>query len=154
MKAIILSRLIRRVFVTISLTKSQTDVLNRFITGVLVFVVDDNNDLARRLHASYLSCVRDSQRHVRATDEVVQRCFDTCEFFSIALDTSLFGQDHVLVCTVRFAFDNKLEQFPLFVSVCDSQQAKNSQSLSFVACKDTTSRLRNSYTLQRTAQTT
>ena len=84
MKAIILSRLIRRVFVTISLTKSQTDVLNRFIKGVLVFVVDDNNDLARRLHASYLSCVRDSQRHVRETDEVVQSCFETCEFFSIA----------------------------------------------------------------------
>ena len=120
MKAKILSRLTKKMFVTLSLTKTQMDTLNRFIKGVLVFADDGNFSFARKIHAGYLSCLRESNRHVRQTDVFTQNCFDTCEFFSIALDTSRFGQDHVLVCTARFSFQDHLEQFPLFVSVCDA----------------------------------
>ena len=55
-----------------------------------------------------------------STDVYIQRCFETCHKFAIGLDTALFGQDHVLACCVRFSFDNRLEQLPLFYSVCDS----------------------------------
>ena len=50
----------------------------------------------------------------------ISRCFETCNKFSIALDTALFGQDHVLMSSVRFSFDAHLEQMPLFFSVRDA----------------------------------
>ena len=104
----------------LSLTKTQMNHLNRFIKGVLVFLVEDNIQLARKIHASYDSYLRESFDQARLSDGVVQKCFDTCEYFSISLDTSLFGQDHILVCTVRFTFKTRLEQFPLFFGVCDA----------------------------------
>ena len=104
----------------LSLTKTQMNHLNRFIKGVLVFLVEDNIQLARKIHASYDSYLRESFDQARLSDGVVHKCFDTCEYFSISLDTSLFGQDHILVCTVRFTFKTRLEQFPLFFGVCDA----------------------------------
>ena len=92
--------------------------MNRFFKAVIVFVDPGNSPLARRLHAGYLSCVRESLRHMDDTDVVIQSCFGSCEWFSIALDTALFGQDHVLTCTARFAFKNRIVQFPLFMCVC------------------------------------
>ena len=38
--------------------------------------------------------------------------------FSIALDTAVFGQEHVLSCIGRFTNQDSLSQFPLFFSAC------------------------------------
>ena len=40
------------------------------------------------------------------------------QVFFLAVDTALFGQEHVLSCTSRFMFDDKIELFTLFYSVC------------------------------------
>ena len=119
-KLAIISRLIRKMFVTLSLSKTQMNILNRFIKGVLVFINRDNLEFARKIHASYDSCLRESFNQARLTDSVIRKCFDTCDYFSVALDTSLFVQDQVFVCTVRFTFKTHMEQFPLFFSVCDA----------------------------------
>ena len=44
--------------------------------------------------------------------------FATSKYFSLAIDTALFGQEHVLSCTSRFVFDDKMEQLTLFYAVC------------------------------------
>ena len=44
--------------------------------------------------------------------------FPTLQVFSLALDTALFGQEHVMSCTVRFIFESDVMQFPLFMALC------------------------------------
>ena len=115
----------------LSLSKKQMDVLNRFIKAVLVFIDHDNIPLSNKIHSGYLSCIRESVSHCQSTDIVVQSCFETCQKFSLALDTALFGQDHVLECSVRFSFMDHLEQFPLFFTVCDASTGHDLASLVF-----------------------
>ena len=95
----------------------------------------ENISFAQKVHAGYQSCLRDSVGTIRSTDIYAQSCFETCQRFSIGLDTALFGQDHVLACSVRFAFDNRLEQFPLFFSVCDASTGQNLASFIFTRLK-------------------
>ena len=134
-KADVLSHLIRRVFVMLSLTKSQMDVLNRFLKAVLIFADPNSCSFARKMHAGYMSCLRHSIRHVRRSDLAVRSCFDSCLFFSIALDSALFGQEHVLACTVRFTFQDRLEQFPLFMKVCDASTGEEVAAFVFNSLK-------------------
>ena len=57
------------------------------------------------------------KRHEKR-DIHINNCLTTCKYFSLAIDTALFGQEHVLSCTSRFVFDERMEQFTLFYSVC------------------------------------
>ena len=104
-KSKVLTCLMRKVFVALSLSKTQMDLLNRFLKGVLILVDPENTPLAQKIHAGYLSCLRDCVQEGHSTDAYIQSCFGACQKFSIALDTALFRQDHVLMCSVRFAFD-------------------------------------------------
>ena len=61
----------------------------------------------------------------------VRQCFEVCQKFSIGLDTTLFGQDHVLACSVLFTFSNHIEQLPLFYSVCDASTGHGLASFVF-----------------------
>ena len=61
-KAKILSRLTRKVFVMLTLTRSQMDTLNRFMKAVLIFMNPENCTFARKIHAGYFSCIRESIR--------------------------------------------------------------------------------------------
>ena len=51
-------------------------------------------------------------------DALLERQFDECEMVALALDTALFGQEHVLSCIVRLVFQDRITQFPLFFGVC------------------------------------
>ena len=62
--------------------------------------------------------MRECERRVDKRDDFVEESFSSCELFSLALDTALFGQDHILSCVARFVFEDKITQFPLFFSVC------------------------------------
>ena len=117
-KAKVLSRIIRKVFVLLSLSKNQAAVLNRFLKAVLIYVSDKNEEFARRIHAVYFSCLREGERHSKEEDSLVRKCFQECQRFSVAVDTALFRQDHVLSCIARFVFEDRIEQFPLFFCVC------------------------------------
>ena len=130
-KAKVLSHLTRKILAMLSLTKRQMDVLNRFLKAVLVFVNPDNCSVAQKIHSGYLSCLRESICQRQTTDVFVQSCFETCKKYSIALDSAQFGQDHVLMCSVRFSFDHHLEQCPLFLSVCDASTGHDYSSFVF-----------------------
>ena len=119
----------------LSLTKSQMDVLNRFLKSVLIFVDPKSCSFARKMHAGYMSCLRHSIRHVRRSDLAVRSCFDSCLYFSFALDSALFGQEHVLACTVRFTFNDRLEQFPLFMKVCGASTGEEVAAFVFDSLK-------------------
>ena len=62
--------------------------------------------------------MRESARRVGQRDALLGRQFDECQWFSLALDTALFGQEHVLSCIVQLTNDESLTQFPLFFAVC------------------------------------
>ena len=117
-KAGAITHLLRKLFVNLALTKSQMDTMNRFIRCLIVFLSPQNQDVASNIHAGYLSCQRESVKQHIKRDVYVDNCFATCKYFSLAIDTSLFGQEHVLACTTRFVFDKRIEQFNLFFSVC------------------------------------
>ena len=48
----------------------------------------------------------------------IKNCFAACKNDSLAVETALFGQEHVLSCTTQFGFDDKMEQLTLFYAVC------------------------------------
>ena len=114
----VLSTVLRKVFVRLSLSKSQIDALNRLVKAIILFIVPNNIQLARSIHAGYLSCLREAMKRTDERDSNVHALFEQCRYFSIGLDTALFGQDNVLSCTVRLAFDDRIEQLPLFLSGC------------------------------------
>ena len=120
----VLSTVLRKVFVRLSLSKSQIDALNRLVKAIILFTAPSNTQLARSIHAGYLSCLREAVRRTDERDSKVHALFEECRYFSIRLDTALFGQDNVMSCTVRFAFDDRIEQLPLFLSVCQASSGE------------------------------
>ena len=50
----------------------------------------------------------------------MDEAFLCCDYYSLALDTALFGLEHVLSCIVRFTFNDKMTQRPLFLKTCTS----------------------------------
>ena len=92
--------------------------VTRLLKCVLLLPSDDNAAVVQQIHASYDSCVRDAWAKCSEKDEYVADCFQRCTAFSLALDTALFGQEHIMACTVRFVFESDVEQFPLFMDVC------------------------------------
>ena len=113
----IISFTMRKLFVTLALSKKQMDTLNSFFKALLL-LTSHENDLHKHVHAGYLSCVRECERRVDRRDVQLDSQFEKCEVFSLALDTALFGQEHVLSCIARLTFKDRMTQFPLFFGVC------------------------------------
>ena len=114
----LITSVMRTVFVSLSMTRSQIDTISRLFKCVLLLLSDDHNEIARRIHSNYSSCVRDAWAKGEEKDVFVESCFQRCKCFSIALDTALFGQEHIMSCTVRFVFETDIMQFPLFMALC------------------------------------
>ena len=110
----------KNVFVRLSLTKMQMDVLNRLIKSILLLVSPKNKSLTDHIHAGYLSCLRDGARKVQDQEAFFEESFRSCVYFALAFDTALFMQEHVLSCIVRFTFEDRVTHMPLFYKVCDS----------------------------------
>ena len=132
----VLSTVLRKVFVKLSLSKSQIDALNRLVKAIILFTAPDKISLARSIHAGYLSCLREAVRQTNKTDSNIQALFESCRYFSIGLDTALFGQDHVMSCTVRFSLNDRVEQMPLFLSVCGASSGEEMAEFVFRRLKD------------------
>lgn len=49
---------------------------------------------------------------------------DECLFFSIAVDTALFRNQHLISCIGRFSFDNRALEIPIFISLCTVSSRK------------------------------
>ena len=50
--------------------------------------------------------------------EVIEQNMKECSFFSIAVDSSLVKNEHLLSCFVRFSFLERTLQLPLFFAIC------------------------------------
>ena len=86
-----LSFIMRKVFVLLALSKNQMDTLNNLIKAILSFVSGEDETLCQHIHAGHQSCVRECERRVDKRDTFVEESFSSCELFSLALDTALFG---------------------------------------------------------------
>ena len=118
LKGKIISFAMKKIFVMLALTRKQMDTLNVFFKTILLFVSEDNTELCNHIHSGYMSCVRECEKRVDKRNEFVEESFQGCDWFSVALDTALFGKEHVLSCIGRFTFQDKMKQFPLFFDVC------------------------------------
>ena len=83
MKARVVSLVLRRVFVILALTKKQANPLNSLFKAVLLFV--DNEAISGRIHASYLSCRRESERLARRAEGKADELFSSCNAFSFGV---------------------------------------------------------------------
>ena len=114
----LITSVMRKVFVSLTMTRSQIDTISRLFKCVLVLLSEQHTDITKRIHSNYDSCLRDSWAKGEEKDTFVADCFQECRCFSLALDTALFGQEHIMSCTVRFVFDDNTTQFPLFMALC------------------------------------
>ena len=125
LKAKVMSNVMRKLFVELSLTKQQMDKLNRFLKAVILCLTPENEKMAEHIHAGYLSCTRDSARRVAEDEATFEQSFLSCEHFALAFDTALFDQEHVLSCIIRFTFHDTIEQRPLFLRTCTSSTGED-----------------------------
>ena len=124
MKGKLISFLWRKVFVMVSMTKRQIDMMNNLFKAVIFFVSKGNEAFCKHIHAGYLSCVRECERRVDRMDTSLDQQFERRRLFSLALDTALFGQEHVLSCVVRLVSEDCMTQFPLFFGVFTPRQVR------------------------------
>ena len=93
------------------------------------FISPESASVAKKIHASYSSCLREAQR-VHCTNEAKQlEMFRDCMYFSLALDTAQFGQDHFMSCVGRFGFDDRVDQVILIFEKFPKPQGTKSQDL-------------------------
>ena len=111
LKGKIVSALLRKTFVKLSLSKHQMDSLNRLIRAIVIFLSPSNVNVSNYIHSGYLSCLRESTKREDETRSIIDQSFQSCRFFSLAFDTALFGAEHVMSCIVRFTFEDKMTSF-------------------------------------------
>ena len=117
-KAGIVSSLARKLSSILCLTKTQTEQLFRFWKTMIVFVSPQSEEISRRIHASYSSCVRHTLRDEQQKKNACRRYFGECSFFSIALDSTLVRNENLLSCFARFSFHDHIIQVPVFFDIC------------------------------------
>ena len=50
--------------------------------------------------------------------KISEKNMTDCRFFSIAVDTALFGNEHLLSCFARYSLDSQMIQLPIFFATC------------------------------------
>ena len=125
---LLIGSVMRKVFVSLSLTRSQIDTVSKLFKCVLLLVSEDNSTIAQRIHSNYDSCLQEAWTAGEEKDVFVEDSFQKCECYSLALDTALFGQEHIMSCTVRFVFENDVTQFPLFMALCYASSGEETAS--------------------------
>ena len=84
--------------------------VTRFWKAMIAFIAPERADIAKRIHASYLSCLRHAQRRRCEIEARHLEMIRYCLYFSLAVDTSQFGRDNFLSCVCRFGFEDKIFQ--------------------------------------------
>ena len=74
---------------------------------------------------SHDSCKRQSLKDEARKHLLCKRYMDEYIFFSIAVDTALFRYEHFISCMVRFSFDNRVLELPLFIGPCFVSSGKD-----------------------------
>ena len=118
MKSRIVSLIFRQLSSRLSLSKNQNNQIVDFMKSMVVFVSPSSEEVSRRFFASHDSCKRQSLKDEERKHLLCKRYMDECLFFSIAVDTAQFRNEHYMSCIIRFSFDNKMIQLPLFITPC------------------------------------
>ena len=113
-KARIVSSLSRKLSVLLSLTKSQNDQLLSFWKTMMSFIHPGSEEITQKIHASYTSCMRSSMKDEQKKKDLSKQYMKECSFLSIAVDSALVMNEHLLSCFVRFSFEERTLQIPLF----------------------------------------
>lgn len=118
--SLLFTSIMRKVFISLSMTRTQIDTITRLFKCSMLLLSEENSEVIQHVHTNYDSCVREALAKGLEKDTYIDDCFQQCTCFSLALDTALFGQEHIMVCTVRFVFEVNITQFPLFMAACDA----------------------------------
>ena len=124
MKSRVITLMMRQLSSRLSLTRNQNDQVVSFFKRVIVFISPENEEISRRIFASHTSCQRQSLKDVDKKFVLCKKYMNECLFFSLAVDTALFGNQHFISCIVRFTFDNNMLEIPLFISSCAASSGK------------------------------
>ena len=104
------SVLAQNVYIMCTLTREQIKTITRFWKAMIAFIAPDAEETARRIHVSYSGCLREAQTHYETKIETQRQMFQSCQAFSLSLDTSKYGRDTFLSCVGRFGFENRIYQ--------------------------------------------
>ena len=97
---------------------------------MISFIAPEYTDIAKRIHASYSSCLRYTERRRAELEARQQTTFRVCLYFSLALDTAQFGRDHFMCCVCRFGFYDAIVQEVIQFDKIYAKQVEIGQDLS------------------------
>ena len=78
-KSKVITEFLIRMFVSSGMSKSQIDMMKKVVGAILVMVTPKNNQIARNVHAGYLSCRREAMKQHDERDLYVESCFEKCK---------------------------------------------------------------------------
>ena len=119
-KARVVSSISRKLSIILSLSRSQNEQLLHFWKTMMTFIHPGSDDVVRKFHASSTSCIRSCMEKEQKKKELTKRQMRECSFLSIAVDSALVRNEHLLSCFVRFSFEEQTLQTPLFFAICPS----------------------------------
>ena len=76
-KAKVITRLLRKTFISAALSKRQIERMNKVIKAIVVLLSNENETTARKLFAGYMSCQRDARKSHETRQIHVDKCFET-----------------------------------------------------------------------------
>ena len=123
-KARVITSLLRKISIILSLSKTQNEQLLSFWKTMVIFINPRNEEIANKIHASYSTCLRQCLRDQMDEKRQCQQYMKDCSHFSIALDSALIRRAHVLSCFARFAINEPFIQVPLFSRYVLSNQER------------------------------
>ena len=124
MKSRIISLMFRQLSTGLSLSKNQNDQLVSFVKSMTIFIAPEKEEVARRIFASHTSRYRQSLKDQARKNILCKKYMEDCSFFSMAIDTALFGNLHFVSCIGQFSFDNKALEIPIFICQCAISSGK------------------------------
>ena len=136
MKSRVISRLLRRLSLRLSLSRNQNSEILSFLKSVITFIAPEKEVIARRIFASHTTCQRQSIKDEERRFVLCRKNMEECLFFSFAVDTALFRNQHIISCIGRFSFDNKAQEVPLFISLCTISSGKEMALFLFERLKE------------------
>ena len=71
----LISSVMKKVFVSLSMTRSQIDTFSRQFKCILLILSDDNTMFAEQIHSNYNSCLRDAWANVQERDMFIEDYF-------------------------------------------------------------------------------
>ena len=121
-KAKIISVLAQNLYIICTLSREQIKNITSFWKTMIAFIAPESTHLVNKIHVSYTGCVREAQRRYDLIHTRHLEMFRDSLYFSLAVDTAQFGQDHFLSCIGRFGFDDHISQQVL---IFDKVEGKN-----------------------------